>query len=53
MPTPDPPPAPPDPPRPGPEGPRTPYPVNDPDITDVPGTEPDYVPGKPSEPGTM
>lgn len=36
----------------GPTGPRTPYPVNDPGITDPkgPGSEPDYLPGKPSSP---
>lgn len=38
----------------GPSGPRTPYPVNDPGITDPsgPGSEPDYLPGNPSHPGT-
>lgn len=37
----------------GPTGPRTPYPVNDPGITDPvgPGSEPDYLPGKPIDPG--
>lgn len=36
----------------GPSGPRTPYPVNDPGITDPtgPGSEPDYLPGGPSNP---
>jgi hypothetical protein len=38
-------------PKPGPKGPRTPYPVNDPEIADLPGQEPDYIPGKPLEPG--
>lgn len=37
----------------GPKGPRTPYPANDPGITDLPGSEPDYVPGKPAEPATF
>jgi hypothetical protein len=38
----------------GPSGPRTPYPVNDPGITDPggPGSEPDYLPGNPTNPGT-
>lgn len=38
----------------GPTGPRTPYPVNDPGITDPkgPGSEPDYLPGNPTDPGT-
>lgn len=38
----------------GPSGPRTPYPVNDPGITDPkgPGSEPDYLPGSPTSPGT-
>jgi hypothetical protein len=38
----------------GPTGPRTPYPVNDPGITDPkgPGSEPDYLPGNPTNPGT-
>ena len=38
----------------GPTGPRTPYPVNDPGITDPsgPGSEPDYLPGQPTNPGT-
>ena len=40
-------------PNPGPKGPRTPYPVDDPGITDLPGEEPDYVPGTPLEPGKM
>jgi hypothetical protein len=37
----------------GPTGPRTPYPVNDPGITDPkgPGSEPDYLPGNPTDPG--
>jgi hypothetical protein len=36
----------------GPTGPRTPYPVNDPGITDPlgPGSEPDYLPGRPTGP---
>ena len=38
----------------GPKGPRTPYPVNDPGITDLPGSEPDVDPGRPLQPpGTM
>jgi hypothetical protein len=38
----------------GPTGPRTPYPVNDPGISDPtgPGSEPDYLPGQPTDPGT-
>jgi hypothetical protein len=38
----------------GPTGPRTPYPVNEPGIIDPrgPGSEPDYLPGQPSDPGT-
>ena len=38
----------------GPSGPRTPYPVNDPGITEPtgPGSEPDYLPGGPTFPGT-
>ncbi len=38
----------------GPTGPRTPYPVNDPSITEPkgPGSEPDYLPGTPTNPGT-
>ena len=38
----------------GPTGPRTPYPVNDPGLTDPkgPGSEPDYLPGTPTNPGT-
>lgn len=38
----------------GPLGPRTPYPVNDPGLSDPrgPGSEPDYLPGQPSDPGT-
>jgi hypothetical protein len=38
-------------PKPGPRGPRTPYPADDPEIVDLPGQEPDYIPGKPLEPG--
>ena len=36
----------------GPTGPRTPYPVNDPGIMDPlgPGSEPDYLPGRPTSP---
>lgn len=36
----------------GPTGPRTPYPVNDPGISEPtgPGSEPDYLPGTPSSP---
>ncbi len=36
----------------GPTGPRSPYPVNDPGIGDRrgPGSEPDYLPGRPSSP---
>ena len=36
----------------GPTGPRSPYPVDDPGITDPkgPGSEPDYLPGGPSNP---
>jgi len=36
----------------GPTGPRTPYPVNDPGIGDPigPGSEPDYLPGRPTAP---
>lgn len=30
-------------------GPRTPYPVEHPGISDQPGSEPDYLPGKPAE----
>jgi hypothetical protein len=41
------------PPVPGPKGPRTPYPVDDPGIRDLPGSEPDYVPGTPVQPGRM
>jgi hypothetical protein len=35
-------------------GPAGPYPVNDPGVTDPtgPGSEPDYLPGGPSNPGT-
>jgi hypothetical protein len=38
----------------GPTGPRTPYPVNDPGVMDPkgPGSEPDYLPGNPTDPGT-
>ncbi|TGD92754.1 hypothetical protein [Methylobacterium nonmethylotrophicum] len=38
----------------GPTGPRSPYPVNDPGITEPngPGSEPDYLPGGPTNPGT-
>jgi hypothetical protein len=38
----------------GPSGPRTPYPVNEPGINDPkgPGSEPDYLPGTPENPGT-
>jgi hypothetical protein len=38
----------------GPTGPRTPYPVNEPGIMDPtgPGSEPDYLPGNPTDPGT-
>lgn len=32
-----------------PAGPRTPYPVDHPGIGKQPGTEPDYLPGKPAE----
>jgi hypothetical protein len=41
------------PPVPGPRGPRTPYPVDDPGIDDLPGAEPDYLPGTPVQPGRM
>lgn len=36
----------------GPTGPRSPYPVNDPGISEPtgPGSEPDYLPGKPTSP---
>jgi len=36
----------------GPGGPRTPYPVNDPGISEPtgPGSEPDYLPGRPTSP---
>ncbi len=36
----------------GPTGPRTPYPVNDPGISDPigPGSAPDYLPGQPTSP---
>jgi hypothetical protein len=35
-------------------GPRTPYPVDDPGIDDPagPGSEPDYLPGAPTNPNT-
>jgi hypothetical protein len=32
-----------------PAGPRTPYPVEHPGISDQPGTQPDYLPGKPAD----
>ena len=32
-----------------PTGPRTPYPVDHPGMSDQPGSEPDYLPGKPVE----
>ena len=37
----------------GPTGPRTPYPVDDPGIGEPmgPGSEPDYLPGAPTNPG--
>lgn len=35
----------------GPDGSRTPYPINDPGISDLPGSEPDVIPGMPSIPG--
>lgn len=43
-----------EPPDTGPSGPRTPYPVNDPGIGEPrgPGSEPDYLPGTPTDPGT-
>lgn len=36
----------------GPTGPRTPYPVNDPGISEPtgPGSSPDYLPGRPTSP---
>ncbi len=37
----------------GPSGPQTPYPVNDPGVVDLPGSEPDVFPGVPTQPGTM
>jgi hypothetical protein len=41
-------------PIPGPRGPRTPYPVDRPDIENLPGTEPDVVqPVTPPHPGRM
>jgi len=41
-------------PIPGPRGPRTPYPVERPDIENLPGTEPDVVqPVTPPNPGRM
>ena len=38
----------------GPTGPRTPYPVSEPGISEPsgPGSEPDYLPGGPTNPGT-
>jgi hypothetical protein len=38
----------------GPSGPRSPYPVDDPGISDPtgPGSEPDYLPGAPTNPST-
>ena len=33
-------------PAPKPGGPRTPYPVEHPGMSDQPGSEPDYLPGK-------
>jgi hypothetical protein len=38
----------------GPTGPRAPYPVDDPGISDprAPGSEPDYLPGGPTNPNT-
>jgi hypothetical protein len=36
-------------PAPRPAGPRTPYPVEHPGMSDQPGSEPDYLPGKPAE----
>lgn len=33
-------------PRPGPAGRRTPYPADSPPIDDLPGSEPDYEPGR-------
>ena len=38
----------------GPTGPRTPYPINNPGISEPmgPGSEPDYLPGVPTDPGT-
>ena len=37
----------------GPTGPRAPYPVDDPGIDEPkgPGSEPDYLPGGPTDPG--
>lgn len=32
-----------------PKGPRTPYPVEHPGIRDQPGSEPDYLPGTPTD----
>ena len=32
-----------------PAGPRTPYPVEHPGMSDLPGSEPDYLPGKPAD----
>lgn len=39
------------PPAPGPAGPRTPYPADEPRIDDLPGSEPDSIPGRPAGPG--
>jgi hypothetical protein len=36
-------------PAPKPAGPRTPYPVEHPGMSDQPGSEPDYLPGKSAE----
>lgn len=36
-------------PEPRPAGPRTPYQVDHPGMSDQPGSEPDYLPGKPAE----
>ena len=48
-----PPPDPPAQPPNGPTGPRTPYPVDDPGVDEPrgPGSEPDYLPGGPTDPG--
>lgn len=38
----------------GPKGPRTPYPVSEPGLTDLPGSDPDVDPGAPHlPPATM